>query len=122
MKNKRYLITMILLMVAVTASTQTTREIRMEVEDWSIIYPPNNEVSIIIHDVNNVGLDVNLVFWRGKLPTDQIVYDDRNGRLKVYYAITDFRNVQELLNTEKSLSYIYRPDNGFGESAYLTKF
>ena len=120
MKIKTPLITIILLMIALTASFQAASEqIRVDVVDWNISYPPNNEVSIIIHDVNNAGLSIVLVFWRGDLPADQIVFDKRNKRLKVYYAITDFRNVQELLNTEQSLSYVYTPDVGFGESAYL---
>ena len=120
MKIKTHLITVIILMVAFTVSFKAASEqIRLDVEDWNIIYPPNNEVSIIIHDINNVGLSIVLVFWRGDLPADQIVFDKRNKRLKVYYAITDFRNVQEMLNTEQHLSYVYSPDAGFGESAYL---
>ncbi len=113
--------TIIFLMITAISTSQAA-DIRVAIEDWDIIYPPNNEVSIIIHDTENVGLNVTLVFWRGKLPVDQIVYDKRNGRLKVYYAITDFRNVQEMLNTEQRTSYVYSPDVGFGESAYLSRF
>ncbi len=100
-------------------SIANAREIRVIIDDWNIAYPPNNEVSIIIQDTESVGLNVNLVFWRGKLPADKFVYDERRGSLKVYYSITDFSNVLELLNTMRPLSFVYRTDSGFGESAYI---
>lgn len=112
--------TILLVILLANLSLSHAIDIRIAVEDWNISYPPNNEVSIIIHDTENVGLNINLVFWRGNLPADQIVYDKRNKRLKVYYSISDFRNVQEMLNTELNLSYVYSTDEGFGEAAYLS--
>ncbi len=116
-KNLKTII--MILFFASFASIANAREVRVIIDDWNIAYPPNNEVSIIIHDTEGVGLNVNLVFWRGKLPADKFVYDERSESLKVYYSITDFNNVLELLNTMRPLTFVYRTDTGFGESAYI---
>lgn len=118
MKQNIKTITVFLLLVGYISITNA-REVRLSIDDWNIAYPPHNEVSILIHDTDGVGLNVNMVFWRGKLPADRFVYDERRGSLKVYYSITDFSNVLELLNTMRPLSFVYRTDTGFGESAYI---
>lgn len=119
MKHQIKIFSMSLLLLFSYMPNANARETRVNIDDWNIVYPPNNEVSIIIHDTDDVGLNVNLVFWRGKLPADTIVYDARSERLKVYYSITDFSNVLELLNTMRPLSFVYRTDTGFGEAAYI---
>jgi len=114
MKTK--LLTTILLIIT---SIANAREVRVDITDWIISYPPGNEVSILIPDSI---LNINMVFWRGRLPEDRIVYSSRNNSLKVYYSIDDYSNVLEMLNTITRLSFMYTSDVGFGESAYLAKF
>lgn len=109
---------LMIVLLIVTSIIADAKRTRVDITDWSIVYTPGNEVSILIHDP---GLNINMVFWRGKLPLDQIVYD-HNNNLKVYYSIDDFSNVLEMLNTITYLSFIYTSDTGFGESAYLAKF
>ncbi|VAW19483.1 hypothetical protein MNBD_BACTEROID05-171, partial [hydrothermal vent metagenome] len=58
----------IVLLFGGLVSIANAREVRVIIDDWNIGYPPNNEVSIIIHDIEEVGLSIKMVFWRGKLP------------------------------------------------------